>query len=512
MSFNLAAILRDSARRAPEHPAVIAADTTLTYAALDAASDSVAAALVAAGLRAGDAVLLQLPNIPEFVMSLHGILKAGGVIIPTNTLYKAGELSWVMENAAVRFVITVAESSGEAAIALQGNGGGAMWIVGEAPAEAVAQPAVTVRPFAELSAHAVPDPAPFVQRDPGDTAILLYTSGTTGKPKGVQLTHFQLYMNAGAHIDAFEMGPDSRIIAVMPLFHALGLSGILNATIRAGGTVLLMSKFDTEAVLATIQKHGATHIHGVPTMYHSLLHFPGLDAYDTSSLAFCGSAGAAIAAEIIDKVEQTFGVQILEMYGLTESGPVATINMPRDRKPYSIGKAIRGTEIEIWDEKKKRLPRGRDHIGEIMIRGHNTMSGYLNNPEASVAAFTDGWLHTGDLAWMDEDGFLFFADRKKELIIRGGYNVYPREVEEVLYQHPAVSEVAVVGVPDERLGEEIKAYITLKAGQSAQPQEFIGFVKERLAAYKYPRLVEIIDALPKSPTGKILKKELVGRE
>ena len=294
-------------------------------------------------------------------------------------------------------------------------------------------------------------------------------------------------------------------------FHALGLSGILNATLRAGGTVLLLPKFDTQKVLETIQAEGATHIHGVPTMYHSLLNHPTLATFDTSTLAFCGSAGAAIAAEIIDQVEKTFGVQILEMYGLTESGPVATINMPRDRKPYSIGKAIPGVDIEIWDEQKKRLPRGKLSIGEIMIRGHNTMSGYLNNPEATAAAFTDGWLHTGDLAWMDEDGFLFFADRKKELIIRGGYNVYPREVEEVLYTNPKVSEAAVVGVPDERLGEEIKAYLTLKPGEEGTPEEFIDYVKERLAAYKYPRIVEVIAEMPKSATGKILKKELAHR-
>ncbi|MBK6443015.1 MAG: long-chain fatty acid--CoA ligase [Actinomycetales bacterium] len=509
MTFNLSSILRDSVRRDPAHPAIVTDAERITYGELNDRSDAVAAGLIEAGLQPGGAVMLQLPNVPEFVVSLHGILKAGGVVIPTNTLYKAGELSYVLENASAKHVITVDSSAGEAAEAAAQAGGATLFVLGQVPSDLPA--GVTARPFADLAAHDVPDPAPFVQRDPGDTAVLLYTSGTTGKPKGVQLTHFQLYMNAGAHIEAFEMGPSSRIIAVMPLFHALGLSGIMNATVRAGGTVLLLPKFDTEKVLQTIQAEGATHIHGVPTMYHSLLNHPTLASFNTSTLAFCGSAGAAIAAEIIDQVEQTFGVQILEMYGLTESGPVATINMPRDRKPYSIGKAIPGVDIEIWDEHKNRLPRGKLSIGEIMIRGHNTMSGYLNNPEATAAAFTNGWLHTGDLAWMDEDGFLFFADRKKELIIRGGYNVYPREVEEVLYTHPKVSEAAVVGVPDERLGEEIKAYLTLKPGEQGDPQEFIDYVKERLAAYKYPRIVEVIPEMPKSATGKILKKELANR-
>jgi long-chain acyl-CoA synthetase len=509
MTFNLSSILRDSAARDHKHLAIVTGSERISYGELDRRSDAVAAGLIAAGLAPGGAVMLQLPNVPEFVVSLHGILKAGGVVIPTNTLYKAGELSYVLTNAAVKHIITVDASAAEAADAAAEAGGATLYVLGTVPETVPA--GVVARPFAELADHEVPDPRPFVQRDPGDTAVLLYTSGTTGKPKGVQLTHFQLYMNAGAHIGAFEMGPDSKIIAVMPLFHALGLSGILNATVRAGGTVLLLPKFDTEKVLETIQAEGATHIHGVPTMYHSLLNHPTLATFDTSTLAFCGSAGAAIAAEIIDQVEKTFGVQILEMYGLTESGPVATINMPRDRKPYSIGKAIPGVDIEIWDEQKRRLPRGKLSIGEIMIRGHNTMSGYLNNPEATAAAFTDGWLHTGDLAWMDEDGFLFFADRKKELIIRGGYNVYPREVEEVLYTNPKVSEAAVVGVPDERLGEEIKAYLTLKPGEEGTPQEFIEYVKERLAAYKYPRIVEVIAEMPKSATGKILKKELAHR-
>ena len=509
MTFNLSSILRDSAQRDQEHPAIVTGSERISYGELDRRSDAVAAGLMAAGLEPGGAVMLQLPNVPEFVISLHGILKAGGVVIPTNTLYKAGELSYVLENASAKHVITVDASAGEAAEAAAQAGGATLYVLGTVP-ESLPD-GVVARPFSELADHAVPDPKPFIQRDPGDTAVLLYTSGTTGKPKGVQLTHFQLYMNAGAHIGAFEMGPTSKIIAVMPLFHALGLSGILNATVRAGGTVLLLPKFDTEKVLQTIQAEGATHIHGVPTMYHSLLNHPTLANFDTSTLAFCGSAGAAIAAEIIDQVEKTFGVQILEMYGLTESGPVATINMPRDRKTYSIGKAIPGVDIEIWDEQKRRLPRGKLSIGEIMIRGHNTMSGYLNNPEATAAAFTNGWLHTGDLAWMDEEGFLFFADRKKELIIRGGYNVYPREVEEVLYTNPKISEAAVVGVPDERLGEEIKAYLTLKPGEAGTPEEFIDYVKERLAAYKYPRIVEVIAEMPKSATGKILKKELAHR-
>ncbi|MGV1007297.1 MAG: long-chain-fatty-acid--CoA ligase [Dermatophilaceae bacterium] len=502
MTFNLASILKDSARRDPQHLALVADDLALSYAQLDAMSDAVASGLVEAGVHPGDVVGLQLPNVPEFAIALHGILKAGAVVVPMNTQYKSMEIAYLLMDSGARHLITDASSAAEAAEAMEEVGGAGLYVVGTIP------DGVTARPFPELTGHEVLDPVPFVQRQPGDTAILLYTSGTTGKPKGVQLTHFQLFMNAGAHTEAFAMDSSSKVIAVMPLFHALGLSGILNATVRSGGTVLLLPKFDTKRVLELIQEYGATLIHGVPTMYHSLLHFPDLAAYDTSTLQMCGSAGAAIPAEVIDEVERTFGVQILEMYGLTESGPLAAYNDPKDRKPYSIGKPIAGVEIEIWDEDKRPLPRGAQHVGEMVIRGHNTMSGYLNNAVATAEAFTNGWLHTGDLAYMDEDGFLFFVDRKKELIIRGGYNVYPREVEEVLYSNPKVSEAAVVGVPDERLGEEIKAYVTLKAGETGQPQEFIDYVKDRLAAYKYPRVVEIIAEMPKSPTGKILKKEL----
>ncbi len=502
MTFNLASILRTSARRAPEQPAIVTPDETITYAQLDARSDAVAAGLIRDGLNPGDAVGLQLPNVPEFAVALHGILKAGGVAIPINTMYKALEMGHALHDASARHLITIDTAADEAATALAAAGGGQLYVVGQETGVAGASP------FERLATAPVEGRAPLVQTEPGGTAILLYSSGTTGKPKGVQLTHFQLYMNAQAHVGAFEMDSSSKVIAVMPLFHALGLSGILNATVSAGGTVLLLPKFDTRQVLETIQQHGATIIHGVPTMYHAILDFPDLAEYDTSTLRMCGSAGAAIAAEVIDHVEHTLGVKILEMYGLTESGPLATMNLPSDRKPYSIGKAIPGVDIEIWDSENQPLGFGPSHVGEIVIRGHNTMAGYLNNPAATAEAFTDGWLHSGDLAYMDEDGFLFFVGRKKELIIRGGYNVYPREVEEVLYQHPKVSEAAVIGVPDPRLGEEIKAFIALKPGSEAAPEEFIEFVKERLAPYKYPRLVEIIDELPKGPTGKILKKEL----
>jgi long-chain acyl-CoA synthetase len=502
MSFNLSVILRESARTHPEHPAIIHADGVLPYAELDARSDRVASGLVRLGIGPGDAVAVQLPNVSEFVEILYGVLKAGGVLVPLNVLNKGPEIAYVLQHAGVKAMITHAGTATEAARGTAEAGLDHLFVVGGEHLPAGA------RPFTDLSQAAVRTPAPYVQRDPGATAVLLYTSGTTGKPKGVELTHFQLFMNAREHTVAFEMDTSAVTIAVMPLFHALGLSGLLNATVLAGGTVVLLPKFDPTQVLQAIQQHRATILHGVPTMYHALLHHPERSSYDTTSLRHCGSAGAAIAAELLDKFEVEFGVAILEMYGLTESGPLASYNRPDHRKPYSIGTPIWGTEIQIWDDRNNQLPPGRNNVGELVIRGHNTMAGYLNNPEATAQAFAGGWLHSGDLGYRDEDGFLFIVDRKKEMIIRGGYNVYPREVEEVLYTHPAVFECAVVGAPDERLGEEVHAYVSIKVGSAVDPQAIIDFVKDRVAAYKYPRVVHIVADIPKTATGKIVKREL----
>lgn len=504
VSFNLSIILRESAKSHPESTAVIHEGGKLTYRDLDAQSDRVAAELVRLGVQPGDAVGVQLPNVLEFVVTLYGILKAGGVIIPMNVLNKGPEIGYFLTHCQARVLITHGDCAVEAAKGVDQAGAEYLYVLGAAknlPGGA--------RDFAELTEGERTSPPPFTLRDPSDTAVLLYTSGTTGRPKGVKLTHFQLYMNAAAHREAFQMDEHCVVIAVMPLFHALGLSGILNATILAGGAVDLLPKFDATNVLTAIQQHRATILHGVPTMYHAMLHHPQASSFDTSSLRVCGSAGAAIAAELLDGFEREFGVEILEMYGLTESGPLATYNHPGHRKPYSIGTPIWGTEIQIWDEDNVQLPAGKEHVGEIVIRGHNTMAGYLNDEKATAEAFAGGWLHSGDLGYRDEEGFFFVVDRKKEMIIRGGYNVYPREVEEVLYQHPAVFEAAVVGVPNERLGEEVAAYVSLKAGEVTEEQQLIDFVKERVAAYKFPRTVVIVDDLPKSATGKILKLQLL---
>ncbi len=344
---------------------------------------------------------------------------------------------------------------------------------------------------------------------PADPAVIIYTSGTTGVPKGAVLSHFTLYMNADISGRLFEFEDSDVVLVALPLFHIFGLSSILNICVLLGGTMSLVPRFEVAAVLEQIQRDRVTILEGVPTMYIALLQAPGLDGCDLSSLRVAISGGAPIPAEIIDSFEHRFGVVILEGYGLSETSSTTTFNISAEqRKVYSVGKPIWGVSVQIWDDWGRPLPAGAANVGEIVVRGPNVMTCYHNNPEATARAFAGGWFHTGDLGYFDSDGFLFIVDRIKDLIIRGGYNVYPREVEEVIYAHPAVAEAAVIGVPDARLGEEIHAVVVVKSERAVTEAELIEFVRQKLAAYKYPRTVEFRDALPKGPSGKILKKEL----
>jgi long-chain acyl-CoA synthetase len=372
-----------------------------------------------------------------------------------------------------------------------------------------AGPDGAARPFTELTTPAG-GPVPLTAREPGDTAAVVYTSGTTGLPKGAELTHFQLYMNADIPGRLFDIRPDDVVLTALPLFHVFGMSSTMNLAIRFGAAMSLVPRFTAEKALATIERDRATIFDGVPTMFGALLAHDGPKEYDTSSLRVCVSGGDAIPAHVLDAFEQRFRVPILEGYGMTETASTITFNRsPADRRAYSVGKPVWGVEVQVWDEQDRRVPPGRGHIGELVTRGYHTMRGYRGHPSATADAFRGGWFHTGDLGYTDPDGFLFIVDRKKDLIIRGGYNVYPREVEEVLYRHPDVAEAAVAGVPDERLGQEVKAFVVRRPGHEPTAQEIIDYCRARVAAYKYPRLVEFRDALPLTAAGKVLKKELV---
>jgi long-chain acyl-CoA synthetase len=497
--FNLAVILRESAAATPDKAVAAYDGGRMSYAELDALSDAFATGLAGLGLRPGDPVGLQLPNIPQFLVAYFGILKAGCVVVPMNVLLKSREVGYYLSDSGARALITWAGVIDEAAKGASDAGVVHLFVVGEAAAG---------RPFAHLLATP-PAGRPMAQREPMDTAAIVYTSGTTGRPKGAELTHFQLYMNADIPGRLFDVQPDDVVLTVLPLFHIFGMSSVLNVAIRFGGTLSLVPRFTEAAVLSAIQRDRATIFEGVPTMFIALLSYPHLDEYDTSSLRVAISGGAAIPAHVLDRFEERFGIVILEGYGLSETASTTTFNRSaQERRAYSVGKPIWGTEVQVWDDEGRPLLPGRENLGELVTRGFHTMKGYWHQPEATAEAFAGGWFHTGDIGYVDEDGFFFVVDRKKELILRGGYNVYPREVEEVLYGHPAVAEAAVVGVPDERLGEEVKAFVALKPGRTASEVDLVQFCKERLAAYKYPRFVEFRDSLPKGAAGKILKLEL----
>jgi long-chain acyl-CoA synthetase len=502
MDFNVAVMLRESARRAPAKTAVILGETKLSYARLDELSDRAAASLAAAGVQPGDRVGLQLPNIPQFVIAYFGILKAGGVVVPMNVLLKAPEIEFQLRDSGARTLITYGAFLDESAKAAEAAGLASLYVVAEAGAPA------TGIAFEALLAGDRPGPQ-LALRSPADPAVIIYTSGTTGTPKGAVLSHLSLYMNADIPGRLFEFGADDTVVVALPLFHVFGLSSVMNTCVLLGGTMSLVPRFEPRAVLELMQRDRVSVFMGVPTMFIGLLQAADSADYDLASLRVAVSGGAPIPAEVIDSFERRFGVPILEGYGLSESSSAATFNISAtERKVYSAGKPIWGTSVQIWDDNGQPLSAGSGQVGEIVLRGANIMIGYHNQPEATAKAFAGGWFHTGDLGYLDEDGFLFIVDRIKDLIIRGGYNVYPREVEEVLYSHPAVAEAAVVGVPDPRLGEEVRAIVAVKPGQSVTEAELIAFVKERAAAYKYPRTIEFRDSLPKNATGKILKKEL----
>ncbi len=505
MSFNLATILRESATANPDKTLCHVNDLSFTYAQVDEISGRVASALLAIGLEQGDKVAVQLPNLPQFLFTYFGILKAGLVMVPLNPLLRAPEVAYHLDNSDSKALVTFEMFAEEA---FKGVG----QLETAIPTYVVNLPGNDARPegtkhFDEL--YFADDTRDIVPLSADDTAVLLYTSGTTGKPKGAELTHFQLFMNCTVAGELFEFREDDIGVAVLPLFHVFGLSSVLNVTVRYGGTMVLVPRFEMDPVIEAIEKHRCTIFSGVPTMYFALLN-TDTSSRDLSSMRVGVSGGAAIPGETIRAFEEKFPhCVVLEGYGLSESASTTTFNINAEqRKVLSIGKPIWGVQVEVVDADEKPLPPGEDNVGELVIRGHNIMKGYYKNPEATAEAFKGGWFHTGDLGYRDDDGFLFIVDRKKDLIIRGGYNVYPREIEEVLFEHPAVAEAAVIGKKDDKLGEEVVGIVSLKPGASATPDEIKDFCKERLAAYKYPREVRIVDELPKGPTGKILKKEL----
>ncbi|MDT2005604.1 long-chain fatty acid--CoA ligase [Rhodococcus opacus] len=486
---NLAHILTESARRHPDRPAIRFDDIVVTYAELDELTARAAGWLRARGIDPGDRVGISLPNVVAFPVLYYGLLRVGATVVPMNPLLKSREIEHHLRDSGAELALVWRTVAAEAESAAAATGTDLVVIDGDtlaATADWPSSPAVTAR-------------------DDADTAVILYTSGTTGTPKGAELTHANLYRNTTTFMGLFGVCQEDVVLGCLPFFHAFGQSNVLNASIAAGASVSLVPRFEAEAVVQLIERHRVTVFAGVPTMYVGLLHTDLREA-DTSSLRMCVSGGAALPIEVLNGFQGAFGAPILEGYGLSETSPTATFNRIGHSKPGSIGLPIDGVELKLVNRDGTETPPGA--VGEIAIRGHNVMKGYWKRPEATAAAIVDGWFHTGDMATRDDDGFYFIVDRKKDIIIRGGYNVYPREIEEVLYEHPAVREVAVIGVPHPTHGEEVAAAITLRPGVQATPDELRNYVKTRVAAYKYPRHVWIADKLPKGPTGKILKREI----
>ena len=503
--LSVASILAESAHRYPDKDALVLGDTRLTYAQVWGMSLRYAAVLAEAGVGPGSRVALLLPNIPHFAFAYYGVLALGATVVPVHALLKADEIAYTLTDSQCAALITAAPLLPEAAKGAE-LAGVALYSVLDSDADFS-----DVARIDRMAMEAVPV-AGYLPREPHDEAVILYTSGTTGKPKGAVLTHDNIAWNATmCAFDIVNILHDDVALGVLPLFHSFGQTVILNGCFRVGATIVLMPRFDGTAALDLMVKEGVTLFAGVPTMYMALLGgMAQTEARPQIRLAVSG--GSALPVATIDRVKEAFGADIYEGYGLSETSPVATFNQVYyGRKPGSIGCPIWGVEVEIanadLEGEIELLPRNAN--GEIVIRGHNIFNGYLGNPEATAAVMVDGWFRSGDIGYVDDDGFIFIVDRKKDLIIRGGFNVYPREVEEALAQHPSIAQVAVVGMPDEHYGEEIHAVVVCVTGDSIEEIELIEWVKGRIGMHKYPRRIHVRESLPTGPSGKVLKRVII---
>ena len=519
--LNLSMIIERYARLQPEKVAIIWNETRLTFRQLNNYANKIANGLRGIGIEPGDKVALSCPNLPYFPAAYFGILKAGAIVVPLNVLFKGREVAYHLQDSDAKAVLCF-EGTPELPLAEMVKAG---FEAVEACRHFVVMPLNPMSPanpveggkmLTELIAPASDKFETFPTK-PEDTAVILYTSGTTGQPKGAELTHFNMMMNAMISRELYlskdiqNTQTDSAGLITLPLFHSTGQTCQMNAYLYHGSRCVLLPRFEPQAVLDAMEREKISFWTGVPTMYWALLKYVEENKIDLSAAAqhlkMCSSGGAPMPVEVIKEFENKFGVRILEGYGLSETAPVACFNQPElPSKPGTVGQPLFSVEIECHDDDGKKVPTGER--GEVVIRGHNVMKGYYNKPEATAEAFKNGWFHTGDVGMFDEDGYLSIVDRKKDMILRGGYNIYPRELEEVIMTHPAVSLVAVIGVADERLGEEVKAFIVKKQNAELTVDEMAAWCREQFAANKYPRHIEFCESLPIGATGKILKREL----
>ena len=501
MALTIASILAESAVRHPDRTAVVLGDLRLSYAQLWGHARQYAAVLREHGVGPGDKVALLLPNTPHFPLTYFGALALGAVAVPVHALLKAEEIEYVLSDSGATVLVCAAPLLAEGAKGAELAGVPVLAVMDGGDA--------TIARLDELALAATPIES-LVPREPDDTAVILYTSGTTGKPKGAEITHLNVTMNVMVSAQhSFDITADDVVLGCLPLFHTFGQTCCMNTAFYVGATVVLLPRFDGVAALELLVKEECTIFMGVPTMYVGLL-----EAAKSSDLRpqlkQALSGGAALPLAVLEKFAEVFGTDVLEGYGLTETSPVATFNQKGfEPRAGTVGKTIWGVEVEVAqaevDERIELLANGE--LGEIVVRGHNVFKGYLNKPEETAKAIVDGWFRTGDLGTKDDEGYVRIVDRKKDMVIRGGYNVYPRDVEEVLLRHPAVGQVAVIGLPDAQYGEEVCA-VVVKEGELTE-EELVAWSKQQLAAYKYPRRVFFTEGFPLGPSGKVLKRELV---
>ena len=518
--LNLASIISHHARLAPQKEAIVWGNVRLTYGELDKMSNRVAAALVEMGVGHGDKVALNCVNIPYFPIVYYGIMKAGAVVVPLCVLFTAPEIEYQLR-----------DSDAKAVFVFEGTPELPMGRVTKEAFDRVETCEYLIVMTADMMGASPIDGHPTLTQvtkdkseefemyptNPDDTAAILYTSGTTGQPKGAELTHLNLWSNIvttySIHLPMLDFtdGEQKTCLITLPLFHTTGQTVQMSTNLYGGNRVVLLPRFDPKQTLDTMVSEKINFWVGVPTMYWALLKYVEENGYDIAPIAenmkVCTSGGAPMPVEVMLEFQEKFGVRVLEGYGLSETSPLATFNQfEKPSKPGTVGQPIFGVEVRCFDDEDNEVPRGER--GEIVIRGTNVMKGYYKRHAATAEAFRNGWFHTGDIGIIDDEGYISIVDRKKDMILRGGYNVYPRQLEEVIITHPAVSLCAVIGIPDEKLGEEVKAFVVLKQGFTLGREEFIEWCKARIAANKYPRHVEFRTELPIGNTGKIFKRAL----
>jgi long-chain acyl-CoA synthetase len=508
LTTNVASLLEESAARHPDRPAVVSGEHTLDYATLDDLAWRFATGLRALGVEPGQPVALLLPNVAHFPVAYFGCHRAGSPVVPLNPLLTADELAWQLSDSGAVAVVAWESLLERVEGALAGAPECRHLVVARADVGDLAAPDGTHN-LTAMVLGAEPASGPPSAGD-DDIAVILYTSGTTGRPKGAELTHTNLLSNAlTCSTEVLPIGPDTVALLALPLFHAFGQTVLHNAVLAVGGSVVLQPRWDPGAAAALVARHRVTLFGGVPAMYQTLLARPRQRDAQLASLQVCVAGGAPLPPALADEFERRTGIPILEGYGLSETSPVVAFRVPDGPGgPGSVGAPLPGVDVQLVDDAGAVVDEPQVP-GEIWVRGPNVMKGYRGDAEATAAVLVDGWFRTGDVGSRDADGAYRIVGRTKEMIIRSGYKVYPREVEDALAAHPAVLEAAVVGVPDERRGEEVVAFVVLAPGARATVSELVGHCKERLAAYKYPRRVEVRESFPHGPTGKVLKRELV---